>query len=105
MTQLYSVQFERFDNDEEKLLCSSMRLSKQFCADFPVACTSGYVAYKELCGIKELPDHEFWFSTVIARNEVDAYQEAVLALYNADLKKPLPLNMRMVDDSVIKEMA
>jgi len=103
--QVYSIQFERFDNDTEKLLASSMRLSPEFCQKFPIACSSGYVAYKELCGIKELPDHEFWFSTVIAKNEVDAYQEAVLALYNADLAKPLPLDMRIVDDSVIKEMS
>ena len=102
--KVYSVQFERFDHDTEKLLASSMRLSPEFCEKFPIACSSGYVAYKELCGIKELPDHEFWFSTVIAKNEVDAYQEAVLALYNADLAKPLPLDMRIVDDSVIKEM-
>ena len=105
MTQLYSIQFEKFNNNTEKLYASSIRLSKEFCEEFPITCSSGYVAYKELCGIKELPDHEFWFSTVIARNEVDAYQEAVLALYNADLEKPLPLNMRIVDDSVIKEMS
>jgi len=102
--QVYSVQFERFNHDTEKLLASSMRLGPEFCESFPISCSSGYVAYKELCDIKDLPDHEFWFSTVMAKNEVDAYQEAIIALYNADLEKPLPLNMRIVDDSIIKEM-
>ena len=104
MTYTYSVQFERFNNDEEKLLCSSMRLSDSVCRSFPVTCSSGYVAYKPLPGKRDLPDHEFWFSTVIARNETDAYQEAVLALYTAELDKPFPIMLKLIDDTVVKEM-
>lgn len=102
MTNKFSVQFERFNNDPEKLLCNALRLSEAFCKSFPITTESGYIAYSNPTCKEGLPDQEFWFAVVEAKQKEDAYRKAVDSLLGAELEKPFPIQLRLVDDDVFK---
>ena len=104
MIKKYSVQFEKYGEDAEKLMCSLLRLSDPFCELFPVTTSTGYVSYKHSPEEKEYPATEFWFSVNEAESEVDAVQNAVLTLKDASMEKAFPLQLTVVyDDELVRE--
>lgn len=98
----YSVQFERFDNDPTRLLCNALRLAPDFCEHFPVTTESGYIAYKNTPVKNNLPEQEFWFAVVEAKQKEEAYKRAVSNLLEAELEKPFPIHLQFVDDDIYK---
>lgn len=104
MTEKYSVQFERYGNSSNKLLCSLLKLSESFCTYFPLATSTGYVNYIRSPGERGYPTQEFWFSVCEAESEIEACQEAILSLIDANLEEPFPLHLSVVyDASLTKE--
>lgn len=102
MTYKFSVQFERFDNDPTRLLCNALVLSDDFCRQFPVSTGTGYLAYKKPPSKQNLPEQEFWFAVVEAKKKEDAYNKAIKSLIHAELDKPFPAHLSLVDDDVYK---
>lgn len=102
MTNKYSVQFERFNDDPEKLLCNAIQLSASVCDAFPLHTSSGYLAYKELPEMKGNPKQEFWFSVVEATSCGEAYKKAVAELVCADLDKPFPHSLCLIEDGTLR---
>lgn len=98
----YSVQFERFNKDPAKLLCNALKLSNEFCSNFPVTTETGYIAYRNTPIKKDLPEQEFWFAVVEAKKKEEAYVKAVSNLLHAELEKPFPAHLKFVDDDVYK---
>jgi hypothetical protein len=100
----YSVQFEKFGEDSKQLLCSTLKLSDNFCTMFPISSSLGYVDYKETPSSKTHPFQQFWFSIIYATNEIDAIQEAIISLVRAQLEKNFPIHLPLVhDDCLVKE--
>jgi hypothetical protein len=100
----YSVQFEKYGEDSDQLICSAIKLSDRFCDMFPVSSATGYVDYMQSPPVKNYPFQEFWFAIIKASDEVEAYQEAILSLLKAKLEKSFPLTLSLVyDDCLVKE--
>ena len=98
----YSVQFERFNKDPVKLLCNALKLSHEFCCNFPITTETGYISYRNTPTKNALPEQEFWFAVVEAKKKEEAYAKAVNNLLTAELEKPFPVHLQFVDDDIYK---
>lgn len=89
----YSVQFELFGDGATHLLCSALKLSPAFCDYFPITTEAGYIDYQST------PEQEFWFAVVEATKKEEACEKAVSNLVGAELEKPFPIHLELVDDA------
>jgi len=104
MRHRYSVQFERYESKGNiKLRGSLIKLSDSFYHCFSVVVSSGYVSYQNLFNKASCRSLEFWYSVVDALDDVEAYQEAVLALLSADIEEPFPAGLELTYDKEVRE--
>ena len=102
----YSIQFELYGEDSDKLIASAIKLGAVFCEEFPVSSEPGYICYQYLPSKDCYFPQEFWCSTVKAKTLQEAYDKATDILKEADtLEKPFPINLPQVRDvSVVKSV-
>lgn len=98
----YSVQFERFGDAPHKLLCSALELPDDFCRYFPVTTETGYISYESIATHSGLPEQEFWFAVVEAKQEEEAYNKAISNLLDAKLEKAFPAHIQLINDTIYK---